>query len=143
MSIIKVEKVSRTYGDVVKTYALKDATFEISQGEFVAIIGPSGSGKSTLMHVLGLLDRATAGTYRFNGKDVSLLSDAELARIRNEEIGFVFQAFNLLPRTSVLKNVALPLTYAKDHSHIEERAKDILEKVSPVKVLEETQEVLV
>jgi putative ABC transport system ATP-binding protein len=129
MSIIKVEKVTRTYGDVVKTYALKEATFEIHQGEFVAIIGPSGSGKSTLMHILGLLDRATSGTYRFNGKDVSLLNDGELARIRNEEIGFVFQAFNLLPRTSVLKNVALPLTYAKNRAHIAQRAKEILEKV--------------
>jgi putative ABC transport system ATP-binding protein len=129
MSIIEVKDIERTYGDEVKTYALKKASFSIEEGEFVAIIGPSGSGKSTLMHVLGLLDRATAGQYKFNGKDVSKLSDDELASIRNEKIGFVFQAFNLLPRTTVLKNVALPLSYSKEKVNIEEKAKEILEKV--------------
>ena len=129
MNIIEVKGIERTYGDEVKTYALKSASFSINQGEFVAIIGPSGSGKSTLMHILGLLDRATGGNYKFNGKDVSKLTDDELALIRNEKIGFVFQAFNLLPRTSVLKNVALPLSYSKEKQNIEEKAKAILKKV--------------
>jgi len=129
MNIIEVKDIERTYGDEVKTYALKKANFSIKEGEFVAIIGPSGSGKSTLMHVLGLLDRATGGTYKFNGKDVSKLTDDELASIRNEKIGFVFQAFNLLPRTSVLKNVALPLSYSKEKQNIEEKAIEILKKV--------------
>ena len=129
MNIIEVKDIERTYGDEVKTYALKKANFSIKQGEFVAIIGPSGSGKSTLMHVLGLLDRATGGAYFFGEKDVSTLSDDELALLRNEKIGFIFQAFNLLPRTSVLKNVALPLTYSKEKINIERRAKEILEKV--------------
>jgi len=130
MNIIEVKDIERTYGDEVKTYALKKASFSIKEGEFVAIIGPSGSGKSTLMHVLGLLDRATSGTYLFNGKDVSTLTDDELALIRNEKIGFVFQAFNLLPRTSVLKNVALPLSYSKEKQNIEERTIEILKKVA-------------
>ena len=129
MNIIEIKDVERTYGDVVKTYALKSSSFSIKQGEFVAIIGPSGSGKSTLMHVLGLLDRATGGTYLFDGKDVSKLSNDELALLRNEKIGFIFQAFNLLPRTTVLKNVSLPLLYSKNVTKMEERAKGILEKV--------------
>lgn len=129
MNIIEVKNLGRTYGDVVKTYALKDATFSIKRGEFVAIMGHSGSGKSTLMHVLGLLDRATSGKYLFEGQDVSTLNDNELALLRNEKIGFVFQAFNLLPRTSVLKNVALPLNYSKEKSDHNARAKEILEKV--------------
>jgi putative ABC transport system ATP-binding protein len=129
MKIIDVKDIERTYGDEVKTYALKKSSFSIEEGEFVAIIGPSGSGKSTLMHVLGLLDRATAGKYSFNGKDVSKLTDDELAYLRNEKIGFIFQAFNLLPRTSVLKNVALPLTYSREKVNVEERAKEILKKV--------------
>ena len=128
-NIIEAKNIERTYGDVVKTYALKSANFTIKQGEFVAIMGHSGSGKSTLMHVLGLLDRATAGKYLFEGRDVSTLSDDELALLRNEKIGFVFQAFNLLPRTTVLKNVVLPLLYAKDKTGHEEKAKEILEKV--------------
>ncbi len=129
MNIIEIKKIVRTYGDVVKTYALKETSFSIKRGEFVAIMGHSGSGKSTLMHVLGLLDRATSGEYFFDGQDVSTLDDNELAYLRNEEIGFVFQAFNLLPRTTVLKNTMLPLNYSKEKTGHEVKAKSILEKV--------------
>ena len=97
-----------TNGDV-ETVALKGASFSIEKGEFVAIIGPSGSGKSTLMHILGALDSPTSGTYFLDGKEVSKLNDDELSDLRREKIGFVFQAFNLLPRTTVLRNVMLPL----------------------------------
>jgi putative ABC transport system ATP-binding protein len=110
ISISHVRKVYQT-GDV-ETFALDDISFSIKKGEFVAIVGPSGSGKSTLMHVLGALDTPTSGTYILDGQDVSTLSKDELAEIRNKKIGFVFQAFNLLPRTTALKNVALPMTYA-------------------------------
>lgn len=92
--------------------ALKDMSFKIEEGEFVAIMGPSGSGKSTMMHILGALDTPTSGTYLLNKKDIMHLSDDELAVIRRDNIGFVFQSFNLLPRTTVLRNVMLPLIYA-------------------------------
>jgi len=95
-----------------ETIAVKDASFKIKDGEFLAIMGPSGSGKSTLMHILGALDSPTSGQYFFNEKDVSELTDDELAEIRESKIGFVFQSFNLLPRATVLKNVMLPLIYA-------------------------------
>lgn len=128
--LIKVNNLKKEYvADEIVTKVLHGMTFNIEKGEFVAIMGPSGSGKSTLMHILGLLDRPTSGEYLLNGKNVTSLDDVELAAIRNEEIGFVFQAFNLLPRTTVLDNVKLPLTYAKNKKNIEKRAKDILEAV--------------
>ncbi len=111
--MIKCENLVKTYnrGDLATT-ALKDVSFEIKDGEFVAIMGPSGSGKSTLMHIIGALDTPTSGKYFFDGQDISKLSDDELADIRKNKIGFVFQAFNLLPRATALRNVALPLVYA-------------------------------
>ncbi len=112
------------------TKVLHGLSFTIDKGEFVSIMGPSGSGKSTLMHILGFLDRPTSGTFELDGVDVTSLTDDDLARFRNEKIGFVFQAFNLLPRTTVLENVKLPLLYTsiptKDASA---RAKAVLEKV--------------
>jgi putative ABC transport system ATP-binding protein len=112
MSLIQTKNLKKTYsGEGIETTALKDVTLTIEEGEFVAIIGPSGSGKSTLMQILGLLDRTSGGSYMFDGKEATEYTDEELAKIRNQKIGFVFQAFNLLPRLSVLDNVALPLIY--------------------------------
>jgi len=112
-NIIECRDIQKTYHTGgIDTVVLKGITFSVAEGEFVAIMGPSGSGKSTLMHIIGALDTPTGGTYLLDGKDVSKLSDEELADIRREKIGFVFQAFNLLPRTTVIRNVALPLIYA-------------------------------
>jgi putative ABC transport system ATP-binding protein len=111
--MIQISHVSKVYktGEI-ETMALNDISFEINRGEFVAIMGPSGSGKSTLMHILGALDTPTSGSYVLDGQEVAKLIDDELADIRNKKIGFVFQAFNLLPRTSALKNVTIPMMYA-------------------------------
>ncbi len=111
--MIEIKDITKVYksGDI-ETRVLKGISFSISAGEFVAIMGPSGSGKSTLMHILGCLDNPSSGQYFFKGKDISQLSDDELADIRKKQVGFVFQSFNLLPRTTVLRNVVLPLVYA-------------------------------
>lgn len=110
--MIEIKNIKKTYNAEGEPFeALKGVSFVINDGEFVAIMGPSGSGKSTLMHILGALDSPTGGTYLLDGKDVSTLSDDELADIRKDKIGFVFQSFNLLPRTTVLRNVVLPLIY--------------------------------
>lgn len=113
MAYVQVSHISKIYKmDEVETVALNDVSFNIDKGEFVAIMGPSGSGKSTLMHILGALDLPTNGTYILDGENVEKLTDDQLADIRNKKIGFIFQAFNLLPRTSSLVNVTLPMIYA-------------------------------
>ncbi|HSX09552.1 MAG TPA: ABC transporter ATP-binding protein [Candidatus Saccharimonadales bacterium] len=114
MNIIQVAHLSKVYRTAAgETVALDDVSFDIKKGEFVAIMGPSGSGKSTLMHLLGCLDTPSSGTYILDGENVEKLTEDELADIRNRKIGFIFQAFNLLPRTSVLQNVMLPMRYAR------------------------------
>jgi putative ABC transport system ATP-binding protein len=131
MALIETNDLWKTYtmGDE-EIHALRGVSIQIERGEYVAIMGPSGSGKSTLMNLIGCLDTPSKGEYFLNGKQVSTMNDNELARIRNEEIGFVFQTFNLLPRATALHNVELPLVYAGISSKERlERAKGALEKV--------------
>jgi putative ABC transport system ATP-binding protein len=110
--MIAVEKLKKDYHEDITTHALQDVSFAIDEGEFVAIMGPSGSGKSTLLHILSFLDRPTGGTYRFKKRHINDMGDEELAHIRNREMGFVFQSFNLLSRATVYENVEIPLLYA-------------------------------
>ena len=130
--IISVKELSRTYiMGMEKVHALRSVTLEIQKNEYVALMGPSGSGKSTLMNLLGCLDTPSSGEYFLNNQLVSEMSDGELAAVRNKEIGFVFQTFNLLPRLSALDNVALPLVYAgMRRAKREEIAEHVLEQVS-------------
>jgi putative ABC transport system ATP-binding protein len=130
-SLIKITNIKRDFplGNEI-VYVLKGIDLEIMKGEYVALMGPSGSGKSTLMNILGCLDTPTSGTYILNGKHVSEMQDDELAGIRNKEIGFVFQTFNLMPRTTALDNVALPMVYAGfSKSERIERATEVLKQV--------------
>ncbi|MFH2019488.1 MAG: ABC transporter ATP-binding protein [bacterium] len=138
--IIRIENISKIYqtGEV-KTIALENINFTVSPGEFVAIMGPSGSGKSTLMHIIGALDKPTTGKYYLDGVDISSLNDDDLAGIRNQKIGFIFQAFNLLPRTTALKNVYLPMMYAGINPQKRlTRAKELLDLVGLSDRLEHT-----
>ena len=130
-NVIEIRNIIRDFPLGQETvHVLKGIDLDIERGDYIAIMGPSGSGKSTLMNLLGCLDTPTSGSYILNGKDVSKMSDDELAEIRNNEIGFVFQTFNLLPRTTALENVALPMIYAgiskKERTH---RAEQVLENV--------------
>ena len=130
--LIKITNIKRDFvlGNEI-VYVLKGIDLEINKGEYVALMGPSGSGKSTLMNLLGCLDTPTSGNYILNGKDVSQMKDDELAEIRNKEIGFVFQTFNLLPRTTALDNVALPRIYAGfSKSDRNKRATEVLKQVN-------------
>ena len=132
MNVIELVKVNKVYdmGAEVQVNALKDISLSIARGEYVAIMGPSGSGKTTLMNILGCLDTPTSGLYQFDGVNVSYMDDNELAKIRNQGIGFVFQTFNLIPRSDALHNVELPLIYSGvPVSERKERAKKTLEMV--------------
>jgi putative ABC transport system ATP-binding protein len=130
--LIKLENITKDYiDDGLVTPALRGVSFDIKEGEFVAVMGSSGSGKSTLMHIIGFLDKLTTGSYFFENKDTSKFNDEKLARIRNQKVGFVFQAYNLLPRTSVWDNVLLPTIYTLhlDRKAAEKRAEKLLRKV--------------
>src|ERR1700721_2748839 len=129
--VIRLENVYKTYDlGEIQVHALRGVSLEIHEGEFVAVMGPSGSGKSTIMNILGCLDRPTKGRYFLDGVDVSGMSKTELAHIRNRKLGFVFQQFNLLSRTSALENVELPTVYAGIHP--DERAKRAMESLTRV-----------
>ena len=135
--VLSLQKIAKTYrlgkdeeGKPIEFVALKGVSFDIFRGEMVALMGPSGSGKTTLMQIIGLLDKATDGTYRLNSQDVTTLTENERAEARNREIGFVFQAFHLLPRLNVLENVEVPLTYAGwPVKERRERALEVIGKV--------------
>jgi putative ABC transport system ATP-binding protein len=128
--LIELKNIIKNYdnGGVI-TRVLQNINLEVGKGEFIAIMGPSGSGKSTLMHTIGFLDRPTTGDYFFDGENTKNFTDDELAKIRNEQVGFVFQSFNLLPRTTVFDNVMLPLLYSDNKEGHTRRVKDALESV--------------
>ena len=128
--VVDAKDVTKVYemGDV-QVHALRGLSMQIARGEIIAIMGPSGSGKSTLMNILGCLDRPTSGEYYLDGDSVATLNDDQLARIRNQKVGFVFQSFNLLPRATALSNVELPLRYATNGQNRRQRAKEALEAV--------------
>lgn len=131
-ALVKLSNINKVYQltEELTFQALNDVSLSVNKGEFIAIVGPSGSGKSTLMHIIGLLDRPTSGSYELDGHNVAALKENSLAELRNKKIGFVFQSFNLLPRTSALDNVALPLIYSKVGSKERlERAKQALVEV--------------
>ncbi len=131
MSLIRLQSIARLYQMGTETiYALRDVSLEVQRGEYLAIMGPSGSGKSTLMNLIGCLDTATSGQYELNGTDVSHMDDNQLAEVRNKEIGFVFQTFNLLPSPNALHNVELPLIYGGMAA--EERRRQTLEALAQV-----------
>ncbi|MBU1255787.1 ABC transporter ATP-binding protein [Patescibacteria group bacterium] len=130
--LIKLENITKDYIDEeLVTPALHGVSFDIKQGEFIAVMGSSGSGKSTLMHIIGFLDRATSGEYFFDKENISEFDDDKLAQIRNQKVGFIFQSYNLLARTSVLDNVLLPTIYTPDidSKEAEEKARQLLDKV--------------
>lgn len=129
MVMVKCDKISRIYNLADEFYALNNVSLEINKGEFISIMGPSGCGKSTLLNILGLLDKPSSGEYYLNGNPVSALKDAELTKLRREHIGFIFQSFNLMPRMSVLENIALPMRYTKiPRAEILPRAKELAER---------------
>lgn len=131
MALFEVEEITKVYQtDDVVTNVLQGISFTVNKGEFVSVMGPSGSGKSTLLHILGFLADHTDGTYRFNGKQFSEYSDDEIARVRNREMGFVFQTFNLLGRSTVYENVRLPLVYSdRPEKNWDSRIKEVIEQV--------------
>jgi len=129
--MIEVKDLRKEYcDDDVKTVALDGVSFNIQKGEFVAIMGPSGSGKSTLMHIMGFLDRPSSGVFKFEGQEIEELTDDQLAFVRNSKLGFIFQFFNLLPRTTVFDNVKLPLIYTKISE--EEKKQRVLKAIESV-----------
>jgi len=131
MNLIEMNSICKSYCNIgFETKVLKDVTLHIKEGDYVSIIGPSGAGKSTLMAIMGCLSQPTSGEYILDGEEVGALNDRKLSRVRNEKIGFVFQAFHLLPGVSAMENVTLPLVYAKNPPrNIKERARELLAKV--------------